>query len=217
MNLSSSKREEREQEARIALLQHFSSKSNNQVTSALTIALLFFAFIQSANLIRAIIGNWSMPTLFGSVSSKTICDLLFATLLSFFVALSVRTISRLLYWGELAGLVLDVELAPTSRMNQKWSKDLESRLKDRGYHPENRVISSMSLYIARLSRSCYDLYELKHPHPPLRFSIRYTRLREFLAFFALSLTVSIVFLVFGWSWGILSIVLALLYIWLQHP
>ena len=108
-------KDELEQEARIALLQHFSSKSSDQVKNCLTIALGFFSFITAIVPIRTLFGEGSIPFLNG-VSSKMLCDIFTAFILSSFVALSVHTLSRLFYWGDLATSVLSCEMASPQRM-----------------------------------------------------------------------------------------------------
>ena len=79
---------ELEQEARIALLQHYSAKSSNQVTNALTIALAFFAFVQTVETANSLFGSWT-PTII-------------ILILALFTALTVHTVYRVLYYGRLA-------------------------------------------------------------------------------------------------------------------
>jgi hypothetical protein len=83
-----------DQEARIALLQHFSSKSSNQATIIFTIALIFFAFVQTLQYVK----GWSYweSTLYESLS---------LALIAFLV---IRAIGRIHYWSKLAGSVLAV-------------------------------------------------------------------------------------------------------------
>lgn len=104
-----------EQEARIALLQHFSSKSSNQVTNALTIALVFFAFIAALDALKSFIGNW-LPLFFGLT-------------IVFLFALAVHTVNRLLYWGTLASYVLKSSLVPESFNQRKREESNEYDLR----------------------------------------------------------------------------------------
>ena len=85
-------REELEQDARVALLQHYSSKSSNQVTNALTIALVFFAFVAAIDTLKSIMDKW-FPLFSG-------------LMVVLFLALAVHTANRVLYWGNLASYVL---------------------------------------------------------------------------------------------------------------
>ena len=92
-----------EQDARIALLQHYSSKSSNQVTSGLTYALVLFAFVASIDTLRSI-GAW-LPFL----SVLVIISL---------VALTVHTAFRLFYWGDLAGYATSVDFVTTDYLKK---------------------------------------------------------------------------------------------------
>jgi cytochrome c-type biogenesis protein CcmH/NrfF len=83
------------QEARIALLQHFSSKSTNQATMILTLVLAFFTFVQTLQYIE----KWR-EWLVLSYESWALALLTF---------LGVRAVGRLIRWGELADRILKVE------------------------------------------------------------------------------------------------------------
>lgn len=96
-----SKKQETElkQDVRIALLQHFSSKSSNQVTNALTLALVFLTFVTAMNSVGELFVNWQIFRLFGwSFTLNKVLHLFFAILLALFVSLGTRIIARLLYW-----------------------------------------------------------------------------------------------------------------------
>ena len=86
---------ELEQDARIALLQHYSSKSSNEVTNALTIALIFFAFVAALEALTKIPADWAV--------------FIFAIVFIPLAALMVHTVLRLLYWGTLAGHAIGSE------------------------------------------------------------------------------------------------------------
>jgi hypothetical protein len=83
-----SKDSELEQEARTALLQHYSSKSSNQATNALTVALAFFTFIESIETSSHFFRSWTPIFLFLAFG--------------LFVSLSFHIIYRALYYGKLA-------------------------------------------------------------------------------------------------------------------
>ncbi|MGD0644046.1 MAG: hypothetical protein ABSA75_03980 [Candidatus Bathyarchaeia archaeon] len=95
---------ELEQEARIALLQHYSSKSSNEATNTLTIALVFFAFISALATLRTIPGNWVI--------------FISALVLASLIALTVHTALRLLYWGTLAGYAVQVDFITLKRLKK---------------------------------------------------------------------------------------------------
>jgi hypothetical protein len=200
-----SENEDLEQEARIALLQHFSSKSSNQVTSALTIALIFFAFATAIEPVKSLFGNWSIPFLW-SFSSKILCEVFFAIILSALVALAFRTFTRLLFWGELSGLILDCEAASEKRILEVWSdvkreqknmkENIEEKMKVLGYSG-NHLPGSIPTHIPRLTQGCSDLYsskfltKSKKPYSRKRFSYRYARFKETYIVFGASVAISV--------------------------
>jgi hypothetical protein len=85
------------EDARNALLAHFSSKSTNQTVVILGLAVVFFAVIQS-------IGALNLQLRWLRIAFLTFS----LGLVIFFV---IRAIGRLLLWGELAGAVIRVNLA----------------------------------------------------------------------------------------------------------
>jgi len=87
--------EENQEKARVALLQHYSSKSTLQATIILTAALATFAFVQTLPLIE----NWvEWERTFYEISSLS--------LLSF---VAFRASARLLFWGKLADSILGLK------------------------------------------------------------------------------------------------------------
>lgn len=80
-----------EQEARIALLHHFSSKSTNQTTIILTVALASFAFVQTLQLTM----DWQEW-------QRAVYGIPVLTFLSF---VAIRACGRLIFWGKLAGFI----------------------------------------------------------------------------------------------------------------
>lgn len=180
---NTSNKDELELNARDALLQHFSSKSSNQVTNSLTIALIFFAFVMAIEPLKNLFGNWVIFSLNSwSFSSLMLCNILFAILLALIVALGFRTLSRLLYWAVLTGFVLEVEMASIERITEytKSYRDevLEERLKKWGYLQKKPELDSASWFMARLSLACYDRYRATYPKS-LRNAIRYYGRKEF--------------------------------------
>jgi hypothetical protein len=79
------------EEARIALLQLYSSKSTLQATVLLSLAVAFFAFIQT------------IP-MFGQLN-QWFLSLFYAFVLTAFVFFTIRAFGRLIYWGNMAGFV----------------------------------------------------------------------------------------------------------------
>jgi hypothetical protein len=86
--------EELEQNARIALLQHYSSKASNEAIIIVTMAIAFFSFIQSLSYIRV---AWI-------VIYETV-------LLGIIVNVTIRSIARLLGYGYLADSVMGVSIS----------------------------------------------------------------------------------------------------------
>jgi hypothetical protein len=107
---------ELEQDARIALLQHYSSKSSNQVTSALTIALIFFAFITAFDTLNRILGSWA--------------TFVFSLAIASFVALGVHTVIRLLYWGKLAGYAYSADFVTSCCLKKTFEGEQEDIVKN---------------------------------------------------------------------------------------
>jgi phosphotransferase system glucose/maltose/N-acetylglucosamine-specific IIC component len=203
------KEEELEQEARIALLNHFSSKSSNQVTNGLTIALGFFAFIMAIEPLRTLFGEGNSLLLIG-VPSKMICDIFIAFILFSLIAVGVHTLLRLFYWGELASLILSCEMASRERTVKQWAEiakepkqikeNVIEKMRRRGYSG-NKSPDSISMYMNRLTIGCSDLYgskyltKSKEPYHRRRFSFRYARWRESIIVALVFLAVSIIYIV----------------------
>lgn len=92
-----------EQEARIALLQHYSSKSSMQVTNILTVALGFFAFVTSIGTLNNFLNSYTV------IFSELVLGL--------FVALVVHSGFRLLYWGGLADKAISSDFSSPQRLS----------------------------------------------------------------------------------------------------
>jgi len=116
-----------EQEARVALLQHFSSKSTNQTTIILTVVLAFFAFFQTLQLTK----DWPEWT-------RNLYDSLVLTSLVF---IALRACGRLIFWGKLAGLILVIKPLDEKIVKQKIeSSEKESTEKVTCF---NRLVAGM--------------------------------------------------------------------------
>jgi phosphotransferase system glucose/maltose/N-acetylglucosamine-specific IIC component len=186
------KEEELEQEARIALLNHYSSKSSNQVTNCLTIALIFFAFVTAIEPLRTLFGDGNISWLFG-LSDKVLCDIFIAFILSALMTVGVHTLLRLFYWGELASLILTCKMASQTRAANRWdqiakqSKYVKSKVQEKtekwGYSA-NESPDSISTYMNRLSLGCWDIYNAlyltksEEPYHRRRISLRFARWKE---------------------------------------
>jgi len=84
------------QDTRNILLRHYSSKSTNQTAIILTLAIIFFSFVQALPYLE-VLPNWVV----------NLIVVLTLTLLSF---LTIRALSRLFVWGKIAGTVLYVRM-----------------------------------------------------------------------------------------------------------
>jgi len=88
------------EESRRALLQHFSSKSTLQATILLSLAIAFFAFIQTIPLVK---NEW-FHSLFYSLA------------LTAFIFLTIHAFGRLIHWGQMAGLVERIKIMPKKNL-----------------------------------------------------------------------------------------------------
>jgi hypothetical protein len=105
-----------EQDARIALLQHYSSKSTNQGVMILTSAILLFAFFQATSELSKFAPNLNTTEI--EISSA----MFFWLVLSFLL----RSMGRLILWGELAGAALYAKMLSEKEV----SNTIPSRLYD---------------------------------------------------------------------------------------
>jgi hypothetical protein len=119
------------EDARNSLLAHYSSKSTNQTTMLLGLAVVFFAVVELYRVLELPI-KWE-----GGV------------FLTFFlggiVIIGVRAVGRLLYYGELATAILYVELA---------GKDETKLWMNTNVVPESFRSKVAPTYQARLCCSC---------------------------------------------------------------
>ena len=206
------KREELEQRARIALLNHYSSKSSNQVTTVLTIALGFFALITTIEPLRTLFGEGSIPFLRG-VPIKMLSDVFVAFILSLLMVVGVRAVLRLFFYGELASLVLSCEMASRERTLKVWAenenaakyktKKVVDKMKNLGYSG-NVSPDSIAMYMSRVTIGCSDLYcskyltESEEPYRLRWLSFRYARWLESFIVGLSFLSISIIYIVISY-------------------
>lgn len=141
-----------EQDARIALLQHFSSKSSNQAIIFLTLAAAFFAFTQTLLYFQ----NAQFSFLPRQYQSYPFRAYVFACLLSFSF-LTVRAIGRMQLWSGLARAVFIVEIQSEEFMKSELRKEVEEL---KGANP-NTKIDLVPTLLYRLQRAC-DNYVTEH-------------------------------------------------------
>jgi hypothetical protein len=108
-----------EQNIRIGLLEHYSSKSSNQGILLLTLALVFFALV-------SILGNPIKP----SEDWKVLGNFsfyygLWATFLSFFISLGFRIMQRLLRWGLYADSLSHIDAVNDVQLHNWLKLELE--------------------------------------------------------------------------------------------
>lgn len=113
---------DREQEARIALLQHFSSKSSNQTANALTLSLVFLAFVGSLDIFGKVLGNWQIGISF--LLSRLLFSIFCAVSITSFLLFGIHTIYRLIYWGYLADAISAVEMRSSEKILESFSEDV---------------------------------------------------------------------------------------------
>jgi hypothetical protein len=83
-------------EARKALLQHYSSKSTLQATILLSLAVAFFTFMQTIRL-------------FENLNPFVLC-FIYSLALTPFIFLTLRALGRLIYFGAMANLIEQIRL-----------------------------------------------------------------------------------------------------------
>jgi hypothetical protein len=87
-----------EEDARNALLAHYSEKSTAQASVLVGLAVVFFASVQAYDVLRKLGLPFGLDTAF----------LVFSVISIIFIG--VRAVGRLIYYGELAGGILSVEM-----------------------------------------------------------------------------------------------------------
>lgn len=136
------------QDARNVLLRHYSSKSTNQAAITLTLAIIFFSFVQALPYTEVLPNDLVNPFV-----------ALFLATLSF---LAIRALSRLFLWGKMVGTILHV------RMLTK--KELEEGKHLAGRTPERLILTPH----LRLDKAATDETR-EHMHPLGRLLNRLTR------------------------------------------
>jgi hypothetical protein len=125
----SNEQKDLEEDARNALLAHFSSKSTNQIAILLGLALLVFADFQAY-------GVFNLSLMWQKITFLTFS---LGTIAFFFT----RQLSRLICWGQMADAVLIVEM--------KSKKETETHLRESAIKPDKVELDPT--YLARLSFS----------------------------------------------------------------
>jgi hypothetical protein len=134
--------EQLENDARIALLNHYSSKSTNQTILLLTLAFIFVTFVQLA-LNMGVVKDYVLLAGFWA-----------------FAGLGVRQFGRLLYWGELGTAITRVKMSNDESMTtyQNSTPDeqrLEGKIKiDVRNGSIELPLVLESTFMARLALSC---------------------------------------------------------------
>lgn len=157
-----------EQQARNALLQHFSSKSSNQATIILTVGLLFFAFVQTLQFV----GN--LP-----VYIRIFYEIGFPWFLSL---LAFHAVDRVSYFGELATAIILVKMIDTETMDKdaireaEWVKrrlqEGKKKVEEKGILNEDERRSLLAEYTPsqtslyrRFGLACQNYVVMHYNHP----------------------------------------------------
>ena len=136
------------QEARIALLQHFSSKSSHQAIIILTLVLALFSFVQAM-----------LPSLHSPIALSEV-DVFFMLIVWGAVSLAIRAIGRLLWYGQLADAVLTVESASKKEVSDVVKKDQVPRAAIAADKNHSKIELEPT-YLKRLEWSC-GLHAKRH-------------------------------------------------------
>ena len=92
------------QDARNILLRHYSSKSTNQTVILLTLAIIFFSFVQAFQYVK--------------ILPKFLENLLIVSILTALSFLTIRALSRLFLWAKMAGTIRYVRM-----LNKKGTRE----------------------------------------------------------------------------------------------
>ena len=133
-----SQEQQLEQDARIALLSHYSSKSTNQTIIILTIALGFLTFAQLMS------------------SAGELRDYLLIGGIGFFIYFVFRQSGRLIIWGEFGTAIVHVDMIDKSE-TEKQLESLTKELKLSQYADQDSTESLLKLSstnLIRLSSAC---------------------------------------------------------------
>jgi hypothetical protein len=132
------KKEQLEQDARIALLAHYSSKSTNQTIIILTIALVSLSFIGVTS------------------SDNPVRDYLLISGFCIFLYFGLRAIGRLIIWGQLGTAIIHVGMIAEKEVKREL-QSLNKQLKLGKYAEANSpesLVELSSTNLGRLSSAC---------------------------------------------------------------
>lgn len=136
------------QKARIALLNHYSSKSTNQATIILTLVIALFAFIEASRFIALPLNIFRI--------------LYYSFFLTIWLFFTVRAIRKLIWWGEMAGYIGSVEMINVERAE----KEVGEEKKNFGN------ATFLPTYLMRLDKACQDAFTTWCPKPSLYHILR---------------------------------------------
>lgn len=130
--------DELEQDARIALLQHYSSKASNEAIIIVTMAIAFFGFVQSLSYVK------------NPICLTVIYETFF---LGIIVNVTFRSIGRLLRYGYLADSVLTVvisrqDISCLKRLDEECKNNVnwnEDHPKSNGYRLLKRIYAMSNI------------------------------------------------------------------------
>jgi hypothetical protein len=122
-----------EEEARRALLQHYSSKSSNQAITIVTLALVFFGFTQTL----------------GFLQNAVVVTVYEGAVLSVLFAVGLRAIHKLLCYGFLADSIIAVGMKSEQDTLDYLNKEQLKRL-----CKLSQEYSETATYLERLSLAC---------------------------------------------------------------
>ena len=165
-----------ELKARIALLQHYSSKTSNQGIILLTLALVLFGYVQARS----------------SLSSVEFLTFPLEKITSFFVIwiipfLAIRALSRLFYWGKLLRYTLYAPLTSKEELSKELARE-DQKLRDALQSgPGSEMMELMPTYLKRLEKSCviYAEAHIKTENERWNLFFRYFAGKPLIVFFLL--------------------------------
>jgi hypothetical protein len=151
-------RDKLEQDARIALLQHYSTKSSNQAIILVTLAIVFFGFIQTI----------------GFLHNKVVASLYEWAVLTGLFLVGFRAIRMLLRYGRLSSIVQKVSLKSEQEIA---NSDKELLRKDFDESCWNKNPYTVT-YFARLTSACDDYIKMAKVHAKPSRDRRYEQVND---------------------------------------
>lgn len=109
--------------------------------------------------------------LFLNISCKILCELIISFSVFGLIVVGIHAILRLIWYGELASLVLWCEMVSPKRTeetrvaNDESEETIKNKVKEKmkKLHYSGYVSpDSVSMYMSRLSLGCFDFYRAKH-------------------------------------------------------